>query len=196
MRSTIQMCAIAALAAVALPLHAQDTTRAATAGQHAAHQAAMPAATGLRAELVKDVEQLEKKYIALAEAETQEQYMYRPAAGVRSTSEVFMHVAGANLMIPGIIGMKADSAAQAAASERISTKAEVVSALRHSFQHVKHALMMTPDSDLDRPVKLFGQDATVRSTLVLTVSHMHEHLGQAIAYARAQGIQPPWSGGN
>ena len=166
------------------------------AATHAAHHPQMPAATGLRAELVKDVEQLEKKYIALAETLTPEQYAYRPAAGVRSSSEVLMHVAGANFMLMGIVGVKADSAAQAGASERITGRAEVLNALRHSFAHVKHALQATPDSDLDRPIKLFGQDATVRSALVLTVSHMHEHLGQSIAYARAQGVRPPWSGSN
>jgi hypothetical protein len=32
--------------------------------------------------------------------------------------------------------------------------------------------------------------------LTLLVSHLHEHLGQAIAYARMNGVAPPWSEGN
>lgn len=191
MRTTYALRAAMALAVLLTPV----TLRAQQTGDHAAHHAAVAPATGLRAELVKDIESLEKKYVALAEATTQEQYAWRPAAGVRSVSEVFMHVAGANLMIAGAFGVKADDVAQQAASERITTKAEVLASLRHGLQHAKHAILATPDSALDTPVKLFGQEFTTRFAMVLLVSHMHEHLGQAIAYARAQGVTPPWSAG-
>lgn len=169
-------------------------------GAHGAHdmQAMLPS-SGLRAELIKDVESLERKYVALAEAMTQEQYAWRPADGVRSVSEVFTHVAGANFMIPGMVGVKAEHAPARFQSrdfeKTVTDKAEVVDALKLAFLHAKHAIAMTPDAELDTPVKMFGQDATKRQVLTLLVTHMHEHLGQSIAYARTNRVVPPWSGG-
>jgi uncharacterized damage-inducible protein DinB len=42
-------------------------------------------------------------------------------------------------------------------------------------------------------IKLFGRDASVRLAMMLTIEHNSEHLGQSIAYARMNGITPPWS---
>jgi len=40
----------------------------------------------------------------------------------------------------------------------------------------------------------FGQRKTAaRSLWISTVTHLHEHLGQLIAYARSNKIAPPWS---
>ena len=33
----------------------------------------------------------------------------------------------------------------------------------------------------------------VSGVLVTVLSHLHEHLGQSIAYARMNGVAPPWS---
>ncbi len=53
--------------------------------------------------------------------------------------------------------------------------------------------MAVPDADLDKPVDLFGNKTTVRGGYLLLLSHAHEHLGQSIAYARSNGIVPPWT---
>ena len=191
MRST-RMAPLALLAVLsAAPAAAQE---------HGGHdmEAMLPSA-GLRAELIQDIEGLERKYVALAEAMTQEQYGWRPAEGVRSVSEVFTHVAGANFMIPSMVGVQAEHAPakfQGRDFERtVTDKAEVIDGLKHAFRHAKHAIAMTPDADLDTQVRMFGSDATKRQVLTLLVTHMHEHLGQAIAYARTNGVTPPWSGG-
>ncbi len=151
--------------------------------------------TGLRAELLQDLDGLEKKYVSLAGALPQERYGWRPGTGVRSVSEVFMHVADANYMIAEIAGFARPATVPAASRESITDKAQVVEALRASLAHARAAIVATPDANLDRAVKLFGRDATVRATLVLMVAHLHEHLGQSIAYARSVGTVPPWSGG-
>ncbi len=69
----------------------------------------------------------------------------------------------------------------------------LLAGLEHSFTHARHAIAQVPDDQLDDAVTMFGQDATKRQVLLLVVTHMHEHLGQAIAYARMNGVAPPWS---
>ena len=49
------------------------------------------------------------------------------------------------------------------------------------------------EADLNRPVKFFSTDTTVRGIFVIIATHLSEHLGQSIAYARMNGITPPWS---
>ena len=179
--------AAALLAASASALTAQGTAPTAS-----------PAATGVRAELVKELESAERKLVALAEAIPQDKYGWRPGEGVRSISEVFVHVAGANLMIPGMAGVPAATGITLArdAEKTMTDKAQVVNALRQSFAHAKSAVNSLSDADLDTATQLFGQPSTKRGVLLLVATHAHEHTGQAIAYARMNGIVPPWSAGS
>lgn len=209
MRGAIAACVLM-LVAGPVPAAAQE----AAAGQeasgheasghaHEAHASAAPS-EGLRAELSADIDVLEGKYTALEEA-TREHYGWRPAEGVRSVSEVFMHVAAANFMIPAIAGVEPPSEYAAADMqvamarmqelEAITDPEEVHDRLTHSFEHVRHAISSLPEEEMEAEVDLFGQPATKRAVLILTVTHMHEHLGQAVAYARTNGVVPPWSAG-
>jgi uncharacterized damage-inducible protein DinB len=61
---------------------------------------------------------------------------------------------------------------------------------------MKQALAAVPASEFDTEITVFGQKTTKRGFMVLIVGHMHEHLGQAIAYARMNGVTPPWSAGS
>jgi len=49
------------------------------------------------------------------------------------------------------------------------------------------------DASLEKPVDFFGNKMSTRSILMVLLSHMHEHLGQSIAYARTVGVVPPWT---
>jgi hypothetical protein len=69
----------------------------------------------------------------------------------------------------------------------------VISELRRSFDHLRKSIEAMPDSELEKPVKMFGTQTTERGVLLTTISHLHEHLGQSIAYARTNGVAPPWS---
>jgi uncharacterized damage-inducible protein DinB len=155
---------------------------------HGAHE--MPAA-GLRAELIGNIEQLEAKYMGLAEAMAAHA-AWRPGVGVRSTSEVLMHVAAANFMLPTMMGITGPADA-AEARETVTDPERVAALLAHSFRHARHAIVRTPDGELDDEITMFGRPATKRALLTLLVNHMHEHLGQLIAYARMNGVAPPWS---
>jgi uncharacterized damage-inducible protein DinB len=66
-------------------------------------------------------------------------------------------------------------------------------ALKASYVNLQKAITGLPDQDLQTPVKLFGRDMTKLGALMLILADQHEHLGQSIAYARSNGVVPPWS---
>ncbi|HVE79895.1 MAG TPA: DinB family protein, partial [Gemmatimonadaceae bacterium] len=155
------------------------------------------AASDVRKELIGQIEDAERKLVALAEATPPDKYGWRPAAGVRSVSEVYMHIVGANYLFPGIVGHKrpADVALTRESEKTVTDKAQVLDYLRKSFAFAKQAAMSVPEQELGTSVNMFGSPSTKRGVLVLLATHAHEHLGQSIAYARMNGVVPPWSRG-
>jgi uncharacterized damage-inducible protein DinB len=157
--------------------------------------AAAPVApkSGLRADLLRDLDDVEKKTMQLAMAVPAGKYSWRPARGVRSVSEVYMHIAGGNYFAAAAItGKSATSEEQTL--ERIAEKERVVDELRKSFEQLRDAIVGATDVDLDKNVRMFGTDTSERGAMLTALNHIHEHLGQSIAYARMNGIVPPWSG--
>ena len=187
--------AAALVAAVALPAAAQQPAGAATA--------AAPA-PGLTADLLTDIDQLEKKVLGLARAIPADKYAWRPAQGVRSVGEVLMHVAADNYLLPSSMGHAADpktgikgddyKAAQAFERRQLS-RDSTIAELERSFAHVRKSLSGTTAARLGEQVPMFGQKFTVQQAWIMTATHLHEHLGQLIAYARSNGVTPPWSQG-
>lgn len=153
-------------------------------------QPAPPPATGFRADFLRDLDEVQKKIIDLATVMPAEKYSWRPAQGVRSVSEVYMHIAGGNYFQASFLGAKTSSNHL----EEITKKARVLEELRKSFDQLRTAVLMMSDADLDKPIKMPGNDTTVRGALLTALTHLHEHLGQSIAYARINGVVPPWSG--
>jgi uncharacterized damage-inducible protein DinB len=154
---------------------------------------APPPKTGFRAEFLRDLDEVQKKIIDLAEAVPASKYEWRPAPGVRSISEVYMHIAGGNYFLASFAGTKAPSY-DTSTLEKIHDKGRVVAELKKSFDHLRTAALQAKDQDLDKPIKMFGNDTTVRGGFLTALNHLHEHLGQSIAYARMNGVVPPWSG--
>jgi len=156
--------------------------------------AAAPAVTGARGEFLAELAFYEQRYTRLAEAIPAEKYSWRPAEGVRSIGEVYAHIAAANYGIARALGTPPPAgidpkAINAAAAD----KAKTVQALKDSFTHFRGAILAIKDADLNNPLKMFGQDTTVRGAFFLVSGHDGEHLGQSIAYARQNGIVPPWT---
>jgi uncharacterized damage-inducible protein DinB len=154
-----------------------------------------PAMSGLRSDVTWQLTDLEKKLVSLAEAIPQDKYGWRPGPGIRSVSEVYMHIAGGNYFLTSFLGAKMPEGFTREMEKTVTEKAKVVEALKKSFDHARKAVEATPDSDLDKKVKFFGQEPSERMMMIVLVSHGHEHLGQSIAYARTNGIAPPWSEG-
>jgi len=151
--------------------------------------------SGLRSDVIWQLTDVEKKLVSLAEAIPQDKYGWRPGPGVRSISEVYMHVAGGNYFLATFLGAKMPEGFSRDMEKTVTEKARVVEALKKSFDHARKAVEATPDSDLDKKVKFFGQEPSERMMMIVLVSHGHEHLGQSIAYARTNGVAPPWSEG-
>ena len=159
----------------------------------AAANAAAPT-SGYRAEFLNEMKYFEGRYTQLAEAIPAEKYTWRPAAGVRSVSEVLLHVAGANQGLPGMAGIKPPAGFTMQGYEAWTTdKAKVIAELKKSFEHIRAAASAMKDADADKPMKVFGMDMTGRSFSFFMARHLGEHLGQLIAYARVNGVVPPWS---
>ena len=154
--------------------------------------APVPPKSGLRAELLSDLDDVEKKVMQLATIIPAGKYSWRPARGVRSVSEVYMHIAGGNYFAAAAINRKSVSG-DAQTLEQIAEKDRVLEELRKSFDQLHDAIIAASDADLDKNVKMYGTDTTERAAMLTALNHVHEHLGQSIAYARMNGIVPPWS---
>jgi uncharacterized damage-inducible protein DinB len=137
-----------------------------------------------------------RQLVALAEAIPAEKFAWRPAPGVRSTSEVFMHIALASLYLLSITGPKLPADMTSADMEKtVTSKPEVISWLKRSQEAVKTAHAGLKATDLPRKVKVMDRDATVEGMYLRIIVHANEHMGQLVAYARMNGITPPWSEG-
>ena len=134
-----------------------------------------------------------QQLIALAEATPPAKFSWRPAAGVRSTSEVYMHIALANFYLLSVTGPKMPSELKQEMEKTVTAKADVINWLKRSLQAVKEAHLKETSQDLQRKVHIADRDATVDGMFLRIIVHDNEHMGQLVAYARMTGIVPPWS---
>jgi uncharacterized damage-inducible protein DinB len=155
--------------------------------QNAPQPAAKP--SGFRGEFLANLNEVQEKIMELAESTPADAYSWRPGPDVRSISEVYMHIAGGNYFLATFIGMDAPKVGDL--EKKYTKKADVVAELKRSFEHLRKAAGQV--HDFDKPVKMFGGQTTQRGVMVTMLSHLHEHLGQSIAYARMNGVVPPWS---
>ncbi len=156
-------------------------------------EAEMAEPTGYLADFKNDFDFSNGRIVQLAEAIPADKYAWRPAEGVRSVSEVFIHVAGANYFFASQFGVDMPEGWGMDAEQTITAKDDVIAALKSSQKHIHKAADNAAKIDLDETVSMFGRDRTKRSVLMIVSGHGHEHLGQSIAYARSNGVVPPWS---
>ena len=134
-----------------------------------------------------------QQLVALAEATPAEKFSWRPAPGVRSTSEVYMHIAIANFYLLSVTGPKMPADLNDDMEKTVTSKAEVIAWLKRSLEAVKTAHAAETPKDLERKVKIDDRDATVDGMYLRIIVHANEHMGQLIAYARMTGVVPPWA---
>jgi uncharacterized damage-inducible protein DinB len=185
------------------------TTRSAIAATAVLVAAALSASTlhaqGMKpsviTDLMNDVEQAQQKIVGLARAIPEDKYSWRPGEGVRSVAEMFKHIASDNYLIPTAVGAKppgesgitSDYTTASAFEKRTLSKDAIIAELDKSFSFLKTTMAATSDARLKEEVDIFGGKGTVQQLWVLATTHLHEHLGQGIAYARTNGIVPPWN---
>ncbi len=131
--------------------------------------------------------------VALAEATPEERFAWRPAPGVRSTSEVYMHIVMANFYLLSVTGPKMPADLKEGMDKSVTSKAEVINWLKRSLEAVKQAHSAVTPKDLERKVRIMDRDATVDGMYLRIIVHANEHMGQLVAYARMTGVVPPWS---
>ncbi len=150
--------------------------------------------SGPRAEFLDEIAYYEQRYTRLAEAIPADKYGWRPGEGVRSIGEVYAHIVAANYGIARAFGTQPPPGVDfKAITAAAGDKAKTVQGLRDSFAHFRQAILALSDADADKPQKMFNRQTTQRGAFIMVTGHMGEHLGQSIAYARMNGIVPPWT---
>jgi uncharacterized damage-inducible protein DinB len=134
-----------------------------------------------------------QQLIALAEATPEQKFAWRPAPGVRSTSEVYMHIVDANFYLLSVTGPKMPDDFKEGMDRTVTSKTEVIAWLKRSLEAVKKAHLAETAKDLQRKVRIEDRDATVDGMYLRIIVHANEHMGQLVAYARMTGVVPPWS---
>jgi uncharacterized damage-inducible protein DinB len=166
--------------------------------------------TEFQSEYLVELQVPSSQIVALAEAVPPQKYSWRPGAGVRSISEVYVHVAAGNFLLLDIAGVKApDDLYRSLATnvnramaivkkndeleKTITSKPQVIDLLKRSLAAVKDNFSKATVATLNGPADFFGTKTTVRAVYLRILAHNNEHMGQSVAYARMNGIVPPWS---
>lgn len=134
------------------------------------------------------------KATSLADAITAEKYDWRPAEGVRSVKEVVLHITGANYYFASLLGTPVPEGIDPRNLDKtVDSKEDAISTLKASIEHFKKAVNSMDADAFNQEVEFFGSKGTKRQVMLIVGDHTAEHLGQLIAYARMNGITPPWS---
>jgi uncharacterized damage-inducible protein DinB len=161
----------------------------------AADSAAQAPPPDFRAEFLGQFNASAEKLVALANAGPADRYAWRPGEGVASIAQAYMHIARYNYMYPQTsLGVALPEGIDYSRwEEDVTEKAAVVPILEQSMAHVRALATAMTDADLARMNRLYGRDVPQWAVLLQLITHMNEHLGQEIAYARMNGVVPPWS---
>jgi uncharacterized damage-inducible protein DinB len=137
----------------------------------------------------EDAGKLSKKFTGLAQVMAGK-YEWKPGQGVRSVGDVFNLIVEENGLLADTLTGKTNTGAEPAP---ITDPGKMQDALKASYSNLQKAITGLSDNDLQTHVKLFGRDMTKQGAVMLILEDQHEHLGQSIAYARSNGVVPPWS---
>lgn len=141
-------------------------------------------------EFLGQIDFVKGRLMQLAEAMPEEKYSWTPGEGVRSVGEVYSHVAESNYYMLSLVkGEKPDMSEDGSKTD----KKTAIAMMEKSFAVIKESAAEFTEEDLNKEIEAFGMKFSVRNFMVTMIAHMHEHLGQSIAYARMNGVTPPWS---
>jgi uncharacterized damage-inducible protein DinB len=156
--------------------------------------------SGFRADLVGNISYAQKEILDLEGAIPEAKFTWRPTKEVRSISEVYAHIAFGNYLFAQIAGLKLPEGIVISGPQdegkwdKASTDKKVIyDQMVKSFDYIKGQIKEMPDANLENEVNFFGTKMSTRSLFMALLGHIHEHLGQSIAYARSVGVVPPWT---
>ena len=152
------------------------------------------------AELLLPFTELQEHVLALAKAVPEEKYNWRPAPGVRSFREVFLHIVlGDEYLLniannaPSLDELRKRVEENDKREKEPVSKEKLIQMLTENFAGVRTTFETARAASLNRTVDYTGTPTTRRGVLTKLDTHLAEHVGQLIAYARVNGIVPPWA---
>lgn len=150
--------------------------------------------TQIRDEMMGQFANSSFKMDALSEAMPVELYGWSAGEGLMTVATVYAHIARYNFMyLSDNLGIPAPDGVDWQNLESLTDKGKIVDALKLSIEHVKTEVGKMTEDDLTATTTLYGREVPGWAVLTQLVAHMNEHVGQAVAYARVNGIAPPWS---
>lgn len=131
----------------------------------------------------------------LANVIPDDKYDWRPSDGVRSTGEAVMHIAQANYWLSMKMGAELPAEIDLMTYEKsVTGKDNIQAALKKSYEFLMNSAKNVPSDKLLESVEFpGGMPMNKRGVMLIALSHVSEHMGQLIAYARSNSITPPWS---
>jgi uncharacterized damage-inducible protein DinB len=148
----------------------------------------------MKPQSLQDLGIVQKKFAALANALPAGKLTWRPSADSRSFAELFLHVSGERYEILNLMGTELPAGFDGKTYEKSTTdKARLVEELNKSWAYAEKAINGMTNADFARMVPKLGPQANAGDVIYILVADAHEHLGQAVAYARENGIVPPWT---
>jgi hypothetical protein len=148
----------------------------------------------MKAQSLLDLERVQKKFVDLANALPADKLNWRPSPDSRSFAEVFLHAAGERYAILKLMGAAAPEGFEAKTFEKSTTdKTRIVDELNKSWEFTKKNINGMTNADFAKLLPKLGPQANAGDVIYILVADAHEHLGQSVAYARVNGIVPPWT---
>jgi uncharacterized damage-inducible protein DinB len=148
----------------------------------------------MKGQALLDLEGVQKKFVDLANALPADKLTWRPSPDSRSFAEVFLHVAGERYGILALMGTEKPAGFNGKTFEKSTTdRAQIVEELNKSWGFAQSAIQGMNNADFAKLLPKLGPQANAGDVVYILVADAHEHLGQAVAYARENGIVPPWT---
>jgi uncharacterized damage-inducible protein DinB len=148
----------------------------------------------MKGQALLDLEAVQEKFVNLANAVPADKLTWRPSPDSRSFAEVFLHVAGERYGILAMMGTEKPAGFNGKTFEKSTTdRAQIVQELNKSWGFAQTAIQGMSNADFAKLLPQLGPQANAGDVVYILVADAHEHLGQAVAYARENGIVPPWT---
>jgi len=188
------LCLLMVLCLAPFAVFAQDSGSSADNQANAANTDHTPPSYDMKAQALLDLGQVQKKFVDLANAFPADKFTWRPSEDSRSFAEVLLHVAGERYQILALGGATPPSDFHAKEFEKSTTdRAKIVDELNKSWDFAQKTINGMTNADFAKLLPKLGPQANAGDVIYILVADAHEHLGQAIAYARVNGVVPPWT---
>lgn len=179
------ICLLTAMSGNAIPVHAQ-APQSSTDNTSPSYD--------MKAQALLDLQAVNQKCVDLAQALPADKLAWRPSPDTRSFAEVFLHVAGERYGILSMMGATPPAGFKAKEFEKSTTeKGQIVEDLNQSWDFANKTISGMSNAEFARLLPKLGPQANEGDVIYILVADAHEHLGQLIAYARQNGIVPPWT---